>query len=104
MSVYVSTSRLHVDPERSDELVAAFRARVHLVDAFDGFLGLEVWRSPRDPSLVVMVSRWRDRASFTAYMRSEEHRISHDRIPASLQSAIHLEQLGHWESYEVEAD
>ncbi len=33
-----------------------------------------------------MVSRWRDRASFTAYMKSEAHAISHDRIDPSVQS------------------
>ena len=38
-----------------------------------------------------MVSRWRDRAAFTAYMRSEDHKISHDRIPPELQ--IKLERL-----------
>ena len=31
-----------------------------------------------------MVSRWRDRACFTAYMRSREHQVSHDRIDPAL--------------------
>src|SRR5947199_4879110 len=99
--MYVSMSRLRVDEDRSDDLVAAFRRRAHLVDGFDGFVDLQVWRSDRDPSEVLMVSRWRDRASFTAYMRSREHTVSHDRVGADLEAAIRLERLEHMRSYEV---
>lgn len=94
-------SRLRVAPERTDELVAAFRNRVGLVDGFEGFEGLEVWRSDREPDEVIMVSRWRDRACFRAYMRSPAHRASHDRIAPELQSAIALERLDHLHTYEV---
>jgi quinol monooxygenase YgiN len=51
-----------------------------------------------------MVSRWRDRQAFTAYMRSEAHRISHDRIDPLLQSDIKLERLEHMQTYEVVAE
>jgi heme-degrading monooxygenase HmoA len=98
---YVSVSRLRVDPGRVDELIAAFRTRAGLVDAFPGFLGLEVWRSDREPGEVLMVSHWRQRADFSAYMKSAAHRTSHDRIPADLESAIHLERLEHLTGYEV---
>ena len=101
---YVSLSRLRVDPARSDELVEAFRRRARLVDAFDGFLRLEVWRSERDGGEVVMVSHWRDRDSFRAYMRSAEHRVSHDRIDAELERAIRLERLEHLHTYDVVAE
>ena len=47
--MYVSLSRLRVEAERAPELVAAFRARAHLVDAFEGFVDLQVWQSDRDP-------------------------------------------------------
>src|SRR3954470_6215993 len=86
-AMYVSMSRLRVDAAQSDALVAAFRRRAHLVDCVEGFLGVEVWRSDRDPEEVLMVSRWRDRAAFTAYMRSDDHRISHDRIEPPLKAA-----------------
>lgn len=102
-SEYVSMSRLRVQPERADELVEAFRARLGLVDGFDGFAGLEVWRSDRDPEELIMVSRWRDRACFTAYMRSDAHRASHDRIPPDLDDAIRLERLDHLQTYDVVA-
>ena len=101
--MYVSVSRLRVPPARAPELVAAFRRRAHLVDRADGFLDLEVWQSDRDESELMMVSRWRDRACFRAYMRSEAHRISHARIDPGLDAHIKLQALEHWHSYEVVA-
>ncbi|HEV2777274.1 MAG TPA: antibiotic biosynthesis monooxygenase family protein [Solirubrobacteraceae bacterium] len=96
-------SHLRIPPHRAEELIVAFRDRVGLVDAFDGFEGLEVWRSDREPGEVIMVSRWRDRACFREYMRSDAHRISHDRIHPDLQAAIKLERLDHLHTYDVVA-
>jgi heme-degrading monooxygenase HmoA len=101
--MYVSMSRLRVAASESGALVEAFRRRAHLVDAAPGFIDLEVWRSDRDPEEVLMVSRWTDRASFTAYMRSDEHEVSHARIDPALQAAIKLERLEHLHTYEVVA-
>jgi heme-degrading monooxygenase HmoA len=97
-------SRLRIPAERADALVSAFRARVRLVDQADGFVDLQVWQSDRDAGELIMVSRWRDRAAFTAYMRSAEHKISHGRIPPELQEAIKLERLDHLHTYEVVAE
>lgn len=93
--MYVSLSRLRVPADRADELVEAFRARVGLVDGFEGFVDLQVWQSDRDEGELTMVSRWRDRACFTAYMRSDAHRLSHGRIDPDLDDAIKLERLEH---------
>jgi heme-degrading monooxygenase HmoA len=102
--MYVSLSRLRVEAERAPELVAAFRARAHLVDAFEGFVDLQVWQSDRDPGELVMVSRWQTRAHFAQYMRSREHKVSHDRIDPDLDAAIRLERLEHLHTYEVVAE
>jgi heme-degrading monooxygenase HmoA len=102
--MYVSLSRLRIDPRRAGELVAAFRDRAHLVDDADGFVDLQVWQSDRDPGELVMVSRWRDRPAFTAYMRSDAHRVSHGRIDPGLDEAIKLERLEHLHTYEVVAE
>ena len=102
--MYVSLSRLKVQDERAAELVEAFRRRVHLVDQADGFVDLEVWQSDRDPGEIVMVSRWRDRSAFKEYMRSEAHRVSHERIDPDLDDAIGLERLEHMHTYEVVAE
>jgi heme-degrading monooxygenase HmoA len=102
--MYVSLSRLRVPGERAPELVSAFRRRARLVDDADGFVDLQVWQSDRDPGELVMVSRWRDRDAFKAYMKSEQHRISHDRIDPDLDGAIRLERLEHMHTYEVVAE
>ncbi len=102
--MYISMSRLRVAEDRADELVAAFRERMRAVDSHDGFIDLQVWRSDRDGDELCMVSRWRDRESFTAYMRSADHRESHGRIDPELQAAIRLERLEHMHTYEVVAE
>ena len=103
-SMYVSMSRLRVEVDRSDELVAAFRGRAGLVESHDGFVDLQVWRSDRDPSEVLMVSRWDDRDAFKAYMKSLDHKMSHARLDPSLRAAIDLERLEHLHTYEVVAE
>jgi heme-degrading monooxygenase HmoA len=102
--MYVSVSRLRVEDDRSDELVAAFRGRLGLVDGFPGFVDLQVWRSDRDAGELLMVSRWDSREHFKAYMKSREHRRSHDRIAPDLEAAIKLERLEHLHTYDVVAE
>ena len=97
-------SRLRVPVERAAQLVTAFRSRVGLVDDADGFVDLQVWQSDRDEGELIMVSRWRDREAFKTYMRSAEHRVSHDRIDPDLQAAIKLERLEHLHTYKVVAE
>jgi heme-degrading monooxygenase HmoA len=97
-------SRLRIPAEEAPALVKAFRARVGLVDAADGFVDLQVWQSDRDAGEILMVSRWRDRDAFREYMRSAEHRVSHDRIPPALKELIKLERLEHLHTYEVVAE
>ena len=101
---YVSVSRLRVAPDRADDLVASFRKRARLVDDFEGFLGLQVWQSDGDAPEILMVSQWRDRDAFKTYMRSDAHRVSHDRIPVDVEAAIRLERLEHFQTYEVVAE
>jgi heme-degrading monooxygenase HmoA len=102
--MYVSVSHLRVDAGRSDELVAAFQRRAGLVESHPGFVDLQVWRSDREPAEILLVSRWRDRDAFKRYMKSVDHRTSHDRIDASLKDAINLERLEQLHTYEVVAE
>jgi heme-degrading monooxygenase HmoA len=102
--VYVSLSRLRVPAERAPELVEAFRGRLGAVDAWDGFVDLQVWQSDRDAGELIMVSRWRDREAFKEYMRSADHLRSHKRVEPGLQAAIDLEALEHLHTYEVVAE
>ena len=97
-------SRLRVPEERAGALVTAFQGRARLVEEADGFVDLQVWQSDRDRGELLMVSRWRDRAAFTAYMRSAEHKVSHGRIDPDLKALIKLERLEHLHTYEVVAE
>ena len=40
-----------------------------------------------------MVSRWRDKDAFGEYMKSNDHRVSHDRMDPLLRHAVKLERL-----------
>ncbi len=102
--MYVSISRLDIRAERAPELVTAFRGRAHLADQADGFIDLQVWQSDRDPGEILMVSRWSDRDSFKAYMRSDDHRFSHDRIDPDLKADILLRRLEQLHTYDVVAE
>jgi heme-degrading monooxygenase HmoA len=96
-------ARLRVPTPRAPELVTAFQNRARLVDEVDGFVDLEVWQSDRDPSELIMVSRWRDRAAFRDYMKSEAHKVSHSRVDPGLDAAIDLRALEHLHTYRVVA-
>ena len=102
--MYVSMSRLRIAADRSDELVAAFRRRAGLVESHQGFIDLQVWRSDRDPTEVIMVSRWEDKNAFRDYLRSHDHRVSHDRIDPLLRHSVTLERLESIHTYEVVAE
>lgn len=101
--MYISTSRLRVPADRATELIVAFRHRTHAVELHDGFVDLEVWQSDRDEGQILMVSRWRDRDCFKAYMKSSDHQKSHGRIDPDLNAAIKLESLEHMHTYQVVA-
>ncbi|HEX7168314.1 MAG TPA: antibiotic biosynthesis monooxygenase family protein [Acidimicrobiales bacterium] len=78
---YVAISEIAVAPDGADALERAFRARLGAVDGWPGFLGLQVLRDRRRPGSYLMVSRWASKETFQEYMRSDEHRRSHARIP-----------------------
>ena len=102
--MYVSVSHLRVDPDVAADVITAFRGRARLVEAHDGFIDLQVWQSETDDGEIMMVSRWKSRAAFTAYMKSTDHAVSHARIDPAIQSAIRLERLEHLSGFEVVAE
>jgi heme oxygenase (mycobilin-producing) len=78
---FVVSSEVTIAPESAETLERAFPERLHLVEKAPGFQRLETWRDVTRPGVFQMVSWWDDADSFRRYMRSEEHRISHARIP-----------------------
>ena len=62
----------------ADEIVDRFaQGRGHVQD-FPGFVSMEVLKSDAEDEVLV-VTRWRDRESFEAWVRSEEFRRAHGR-------------------------
>ncbi|MGE5286607.1 MAG: antibiotic biosynthesis monooxygenase family protein [Micromonosporaceae bacterium] len=79
--LFVVSSELAVHPDGADELIAAFRNRLGRVEHWEGFNHLEVWRDRARADRFVMTSWWASRDAFAGYMRSDDHRRSHARIP-----------------------
>jgi heme oxygenase (mycobilin-producing) len=80
---FVVSSEVTIPPESAETLERAFRERLHLVEKAPGFRRLETWRDVTRPGVFQLVSWWDNADSFRRYMRSEEHRISHGRIPTA---------------------
>ena len=78
---FVVFSELSAPDGGAEALEQAFQGRLGAVDAHPGFIDLQVWRDTRAAGRFVMVSWWQSRADYLAYMRSADHRRSHDRIP-----------------------
>jgi heme-degrading monooxygenase HmoA len=81
---FVSRSEITVPPGEMAALERAFQARARLVDAHPGFLGLELLRDARENGRYVLLTRWRSRADFGAYMKSGDHARAHQRVHEGL--------------------
>lgn len=78
---FVAFSRLEIPEGHQDQFDQAFRDRLGAVDGWPGFVDLEVWSDTKHPARYSMVSWWASPEDFQNYMRSADHRRSHDRIP-----------------------
>lgn len=80
-SEYVAVSEITVPEAGAQALEEAFHHRLGAVDDWPGFRGLELLKDRKTPGRYTMVCRWESRDHFLAYMRSEDHKRSHVRIP-----------------------
>ena len=91
----VAISRFTVPLCEADAVGARFAARSRRVDAHDGFAGLEVLCTRGAEAEFVLITRWRDKAALTAYLKSDDFRAAHP----------HGEERGaEFRTYEVVAD
>jgi heme-degrading monooxygenase HmoA len=67
---YVVINAITVPEEAGDELAKRFAARAGAVDDQDGFEGFELLRPADDRRQWLVVTRWRDEASFKAWVSS----------------------------------
>jgi heme-degrading monooxygenase HmoA len=82
--MFIFISHLTVPADDHAALERHFRERAHLVDAFPGFLYLQLLRPQARGATHTFLTAWRDRAAFSAYMRSAEHATSHGREPGAI--------------------
>ena len=82
--MFIFISHLTVPPADHDELERHFRDRARLVDAFPGFLYLQLLKPQSGDATHTFLTAWRDRDAFRAYMGSAEHATSHSREPAAI--------------------
>jgi heme oxygenase (mycobilin-producing) len=66
----IKINAITVPSESGDELGRRFAARAGAVDQQDGFEGFELLRPTDDRTTWLVVTRWRDEASFQAWVSS----------------------------------
>src|SRR5215213_7065092 len=76
MSV-VKINAITVDPDSGDELAHRFAARAGAVDGQDGFEGFELLKPTDDRTTWLVITRWRDEASFESWVNSPAFQHGH---------------------------
>ena len=82
--MFVALSRFTISNDMADEVHQAFSARPHLVDAAQGFLGMEVMSPIENPAEIWLVTRWTDEHSYRTWHHSHSYHESHQGIPKGL--------------------
>ncbi len=101
----VKVNAITVPRDLGDEVATRFAARAGAVDGMSGFQGFELLRPTDDRETWLVITRWDDEESFTAWTQSAQFRDGHKaalaaggEAPAPLPISAEL-----W-SYEVEVD
>ena len=66
----IKINAISVPAESGDELARRFAARAGAVDNTDGFEGFELLKPTDERTTWLVVTRWRDEASFDAWLHS----------------------------------
>ena len=82
--MFVFISHLTVPAPDQESLERHFRERSRLVDGFPGFLYLQLLKPQAGGASHTFLTAWESRDAFAAYMKSQEHAISHAREPADI--------------------
>ena len=82
--MFVALSRFTIRNAMAEEIRQAFRARPHLVDAAQGFLGMQVMSPLENPDEIWLVTRWSNEDSYRIWHKSHSYHESHSGIPKGL--------------------
>jgi heme oxygenase (mycobilin-producing) len=93
----VKINAITVPPDGGDELARRFAARAGAVDNQDGFEGFELLRPTDERTTWLVVTRWRDEASFEAWRTSPAfghgHRQAAESAAAGSDAAEHAKPV-----------
>src|ERR1043165_7238132 len=98
--MFVFVSHLTVPADDQASLERHFYERSRLVDAFPGFLYLQLLKPQAGDATFTFLTAWDSREAFSRYMRSQEHAISHSREPAEIMARTAVRH----DAYEVLMD
>ncbi len=76
----IKINAITVPPDGGDELARRFAARAGAVDNQDGFEGFELLRPTDGRATWLVVTRWRDEASFDAWITSPAFGAGHRSV------------------------
>lgn len=75
--MYVVANRVPVAPQWCEEFEERFRHRAGQIDKVPGFVSMQVLRPVDEESPYVVLTTWRDKAAFDAWVGSEDFRLAH---------------------------
>lgn len=87
--MFVALSRFTIRNDMAREVRDAFRARPHLVDTAEGFVGMEVMSPLDNEAEMWLVTRWTDEQSYRTWHTSHSYHDSHSGIPKGLKLVPH---------------
>jgi heme-degrading monooxygenase HmoA len=91
----IKINAITVPDDSGDELAHRFAARAGAVDDQDGFEGFELLKPTDDRTTWLVVTRWRDEASFQAWLTSPAFGHGHRSEGASAEGEGHGGGHGH---------
>jgi heme oxygenase (mycobilin-producing) len=99
VSGVLALSRVSFPDERLGDLfVSALERRSHLVDGFPGFRRLEILSPAKAGGDWMLATWWESRDDLRRWLRSVEHRETHERTPDALRPYLRTARV---EIYEV---
>lgn len=84
---FVAINYIQCKPEYVDRFECLFCTRAHAIDQMPGFLGMEVLKCTKTGEPYLVISRWRDQASFQAWVGSPEFQEGHKRAFEDMRQA-----------------
>jgi heme oxygenase (mycobilin-producing) len=76
---FVAINYIDCKPYYAEKFECLFCTRAHAIDRMDGFLGMQVLRANAEAEPYLIISWWKDEASFQAWTGSPEFLEGHKR-------------------------